>query len=443
MRTHVIQGALLLSALSLATACGNPAVDPDATFAANGTVTNELGQPLVNAEVRLIKYSSDLQLLAPTVDELFSESPRGDTEVGLDVSVVQTVRTTSDGKFTMSFKGQDIAAPGGYTTGEGLVEVATVVLVVRDPADPLKRAGVYTYPKLFMQSDKEWGAGTMKLWAAEAVADTTVVNTTGLVKLSWKKIPQGGSMVRNTYRVSVGAPDNTSPRLIIRCNEGNDTVEGACAQDTADSTKVARWVSAYSLYRYYSSGGMFAAYVEANSPDYRFVAKFIVPAPVPNNTGDRTDVGIEGLWAVSTSADQPLLNTPATDGNPDTRVAITIPNATAIYAKLTPALVSDAGVLNTVLRNANNGCVILEFSVTAFPDLAGAKGSSDAMWVRKGKFCGENGAKDEISALAGFDTTGSDGVVAAWMRVRAEADGAGANPYFQAIGEVAVLKKRQ
>lgn len=442
MRTTLIQGALLLSALSLATACGNPAVDPDATFTAKGTVQNELGQPLNGAEVRLIKYSSDLQLLAPTVDELFSDSPRGDNEVGLDVSVVKTITTGADGTFSMTFTGADIAAPGGYTTGEGLVEVATVVLVVRDPADPLKRAGVYTYPKLFMQSDKEWGAGTMKLLASEAIADTSIANINGLVKLSWKKIPQGSSMVRNTYRVTIGAPDNTSPRLIIRCNEGNDVVDGQCTQDPENPAKVSRFISAYSLYRYYSSGGMFAAYLEANSPDYRFVSKFAVPAPVPNNTGDRTDVGIEGLWAVSTSADQPLLNTPATDGNPDTRVAITIPNATAIYAKLTPALVSDAGVLNTVLRNAENGCVILEFSVTAFPDLAGAKGSSAAMWVKKGKFCGENGAKDEISALAGFDTTGSDGVVAAWMRVRAEADGAGSNPYFQAIGEVAVLKKR-
>lgn len=333
MRTNLIQGALLLSALSLATACGNPAVDPDATFAANGTVNNELGQPLANAEVRLIKYSSDLQLLAPTVDELFSDSPRGDNEVGLDVSVVQTARTDSSGKFVMSFKGADIAAPGGYTTGEGLVEVATVVLVVRDPADPLKRAGVYTYPKLFMQSDKEWGAGTMNLFASEAIADTSVANINGLVKLSWKKIPQGSSMVRNTYRVTIGAPDNTSPRLIIRCNEGNDTVDGQCTQAPENPATVSRFLPAYSLYRYYPTNGMFAAYVEANSPDYRFVSKFVVPAPVPNNTGDRTDVGIEGLWAVSTSADQPLLNTPATDGNPDTRVAITIPNATAIYAK--------------------------------------------------------------------------------------------------------------
>ena len=53
-----------------------------------------------------------------------------------------------------------------------------------------------------------------------------------------------------------------------------------------------------------------------------------------------------------------------------------------------------------------------------------------------------NGGRDEVSALAGFDTAASQGKTAGWMRLTAVADGAGAGLEFQAVGEVAIYKAR-
>jgi hypothetical protein len=110
--------------------------------------------------------------------------------------------------------------------------------------------------------------------------------------------------------------------------------------------------------------------------------------------------------------------------------------------KLQLGTISDAGILNALVPAISKGCLILEFTVTAHSDIATAKGASSG-WEQKGKFCGETGGRDEISALAGFDTSSSDGVVAAWMRVRAVPDAMSlAAPTFAEVGEVALYKKK-
>src|SRR5687768_120509 len=202
---------LMLGLVGLAAAACNPTVDPAATFSAEGEVVGVNGQALANAEVRLIKYSSDLGIFAPSAETLFAENPNGDSDIGLNVSVVKTTQTDMNGTFEMSFTGSDIAKPGGITTSDGRVEVSTVVLVVRDPSDPDKRSGVYTYQKLFMDSDKVWGAGKLDLWNAEGTADTAAASTSGLVKLSWKKLMNVRTTgVRNAYRVTISGTNTAT-----------------------------------------------------------------------------------------------------------------------------------------------------------------------------------------------------------------------------------------
>lgn len=434
-------GSMVAVALAgLATACGNPAVDPDATFTAKGEVVDAAGQPLANAEVRLVKYWSAANLLAPVTEDLFAETPRGEPDLGLGVAVVQSVRTDASGKYEMTFQGRDIASPNGYTTAEGLVEVATAVVVVRDPADDSKQSGVYTYPKLYMQADKIWDAGKLNLWNAEAVADVSDALVSGQIELKWKKIERGSSMVKNVYRVWIQGERQNTARLVIGCNQGAE-VMGGCAEDPQDGTKLVRHVSAYSVGAFYSDNdGRFAAYLQGNSPDYRYVARFRVEAPVPNIRDTRDPVAIEEVWAVGSLTDQRLSGA-AIDGDPKTREAITN-NATAIYAKLSLGLITDAGLLNSLVKEANKGCLVLEFSVSAFSSIGDAKGSRADQWETKGRFCGENGGRDEMSALASFDTTSSDGVVAAWMRIRAVPDGMAAGMQFESVGEVAVFRKK-
>lgn len=422
-----------------AAACVNPAVDPNATFEAQGKVVDSMGAPLVDAEVRLIKYSSGTQLFTPSTENLFRDAPANDPDLDLSVSIVQKVRTGMDGTFTMTFTGADIAAPGGYTTAQGLVEVATTVIVVRDP-DPMnsdKRAGVYTYSYEFSQSNKGWlvGLQPMNLWNADARADTSRALTHGLVDFSWNKLEKlRMTDVRNGYQVDIGA-QNSPARLIVRCSEG-DIVQGGCSADGMQ--RLTRAVSAFSLQNYYSDNtGMFGAIVQANGADFRYVARFTVTAPIPMIPRD--PIAIQEIWAVGMGADQSLLGTKANDGNIETRELINN-NATAIYVKLTPDYIDDAGLLNSLLSNAENGCVILEFASSNF-DIASAKTSSSMDWTPEGKFCGENGAKGEVSALASFDTTGQNGILAAWLRLRAVPDGAGAAPVFQAVGEIGVYKR--
>lgn len=438
------RGFILLALVGLATAC-NPTVDPAATFTAHGRVVNAAGQGVANAEVRLIRYSSDLNVLEPSTETLFADAPRGDTDLGLDVAVVQTVRTNATGNFSMSFKGADIAKPGGAMTGTGLVEVASTVLVVRDP-DPSnseKRAGVFTLPYLFQQAASDWGAGDLDLWNPEARADTSRALSGGLIELSWKRLGMlDMSTVKNAYRVDIGTQDGN--RFILRCSDGGTVVDGGCAPAAGDAMRLVRAVSAYSVFSFYSdSSGMFSAHVEAHGSRLRYVARFTVSAPVPNVRETRDGVGLIGVWAVGREPDQDLKATAATDGNPATRQMITN-SATAIYAKLDPARITDAGLLNALVRDAAKGCVVLEFSVSDFPGIAEAKRSDASAWTRKGKFCGENGGRGEVSALAAFETDSQDAIIAGWMRLRAEADAGatGAFVEFLSVGEVAVYKKK-
>ncbi|MCK6548073.1 hypothetical protein L6R52_19635 [Myxococcota bacterium] len=436
---RITKGTLLaLVVAGLGAAC-NPTVDPDATFTTSGEVVDADGQALANAEVRLIKYSSDLNLFAPTVETLFADTPSDDDEIGLKVMVVRTVRTDMSGRFEMSFTGSEIAAENGITTGDGRVEVATTVVVVRDPSDTKGNAGVYTYPYLFQDAARTWTTGKLGMWKAEATADVSNVRTTGLVDFTWKKLDRvRTSDVKNVYRLDIYG--DSSARLIIRCSEG-DIEEGGC-ETASDETKLIRSVSAYSIYRYYSDAGAFHAYVQASGLDFRYVSRFTLASPLPDLGDDRTEIGLEGVWAVGAGADQPLLGTAAVDGDPMTRVAITN-EATSIYVKLPMSVITDAGILNTLIRNAAQGCVILEFSVNVFSDLDAAKRAESLAWTRHGKFCGETGGKGEVSAIVGFSTTDQDGVSAAWMRLRAEADaGSGAAlVQFQQVGEIAVYEK--
>jgi hypothetical protein len=438
MRHGAFRSLILATVATLAAACGNPAVDPDATFTAKGKLVDTQGRPLAGAEVRLVKYWSAGQLLQPAAEDVFAERPRSDDALG--VEVVGTVRTGADGAFEFTARGSQLAAPGGYTTTEGLVEVATTVVVARDPADDARASGVYSYPYVFQQAGRVWDAGTLNLLDSGATADLDAVATAGLVKLSWKKIDRGSSMVKNQYRLWLEGKDQPTGRLVISCNEGAE-VEGGCGQDEADPARLARYVSAFSLLTFYADAdGEFRGYLEGNSPDFRYVTRFAVPARIPDLRDRREAAGVLEVWAVGAGADQ-RLDGEAVDGDPRTRETVTN-QATAIYAKLQPGTISDAGLLNALVPGISKGCLVLEFTVTAHSDLAAAKGASMG-WEKKGKFCGETGGRDEISALAGFDTTSSDGVVAAWMRLRAEPDGMVlSTPTFAEVGEVALYKKK-
>jgi hypothetical protein len=437
-----LKSLLLLGAVgAVASACTNPTVDPSATFTAKGVVVDQTGAPLANTEVRLIKYWSDFNTFQPSVETLFDDNPDGDDGV-LGVKVVDKVNTNSEGEYEFTFTGEDISKPGGVMTGTGLVEVADVVAVARDPSDVSGKSGVYTYNKLYMTSDKVWDAGELPLWDSEAEADGSTALTDGWVKLSWSKLERSSTtMVRNAYRVWIEPATEAGPRLVIYCNQGS-AVEGGCDQDTADPNKLARYVSAYSIYYYYSDtdDGEYAAFVQGNSPDYRFVSRFSIINPIPVEI-EVARAPIDGfqVWAVNrtTGEDQELTDTAATDGKAETREPITVNGADAIYVKLvsnglSPVL-SDAGILNSLVNNAADGCVTLEFTEDVSNDLDGAL--AETMWDQKGKFCGENGARDEISALVVLTTTGQAGVAAGWMRLTVD-------PMlsFDEVGEVAVFR---
>lgn len=436
MTRNTITLPTLLGLAALATACGNPAVDPGQVFPIQGAVLDATGQPIQGATVQVIKYWSDSRLLAPSIEQIFSADPTANVIDTLNVAEVTTTMTGMDGSFKVEVTGEDVAQPGGYTTAEGLVEVASVLVLIKDPNDVSGRAGVVTYAKEFMRSDTGgWLIGDMKIWDTQAVADVSAATTSGLVSLRWNKIERGSSTVKNTYRIWVGG--STGPTLLILCSQG-DEVEGGCGEDPMDSTQLVRHISAFSLRTYYANAdGSFQAVVMARGVNFRYASRFAVQN-IPDLTATRDPVGVEGIWAVGVGADQELTGTAAVDGNPATRVDINN-NATAIYAKLPLSVVTDAGVLNTLVKDAAKACLILEFSPTVYGDLAAAKAGTD--WVKAGKFCGETGGTNEVSALAGFDTTSSDGKTAGWMRLRAVADGAIGSPEFEAVGEIAIYKK--
>ena len=440
MTRRIKSGLFVTTLVGLATACGNPAIDPNAIYQAQGKALDAEGQPMVGAKVRMLKYWSDSRLLAPTTEQIFMDTPSGDEGLGFHIELVKEVETDMSGSFTFEVQGSEIAAEGGYTTAGGLVEGASIIIVVRDATDALRRSGTYTHKQVFTRNNAGILIGDLPQWKSGAVADLSQAATTGLVKLSWATVVRTNpnSELKNQYRLSVEGESGNTPRLIIRCREGT-VVEGGCSRDPMDNDKLVRYLSAFSLAAFYAdANGRIAAFVQADADRYRHVARFEVAEPLPDLTTERDPVGLDGLWAVGMGGEQNLLGTRADDGDPKTREPIDVAGgADEIYAKLVPARVTDAGLLNSLVANASDACLVLEFSVTDYTTLADAKASASANWEAKGKFCGENGARNEMSALVSFDTTGSDAVVAAWMRLRAVKDGVG-TPAIDAVGEVAV-----
>lgn len=431
----------------LASACTNPTVNPDSTFTVKGTALNAAGQPLANADVRLVRFFDELKLLQPTIDDLFrcGSTDCSYPDIGLEIGMVRSVKTDATGAFSIEVKGSEIAAKGGITDAQGKVEVSNLVTVVFDPSDAMKRAGVLSFDHLFQQTDKEWGVGSLRLWDSAATADVANSALSGLVKFTWKKLDRDTSPnIKNLYRVDVGGAN--SARFIARCREGEVLIEGGCDTNPQDQTELFTTISAYSLYAYYSDNGDFDAYVTATGVDFRYRSKFVVPAPIPNPMNNREGVGIDGIWAVSSAGNQALKNTKADDGNTTTRETIN-GQAKEIYVHFSTAeYVTDAGLLNSVVKDAHTACVVVEFSTNGQTTIDGAKGLPTSEWTATGKFCGSVGAPNEMAALMSFDTTSSDGRLGAWMRYRVIADAnenPSATPFFQQVGEVAIYRKRQ
>ncbi len=431
---------ILLAALLSGAACTNPTINPEADFSALGKVVDGDGNPLANAEVRLIKYWSTSNLLQPSPDQLFEDTPTRRAGSALEIELVQTAMTNMNGEFEMDFKGEAIAQPGGFMSSSGLVEVADAVIVVRDPSDSSGKTGAYTLEHTYMNSGRSWSTGQIDMWDAGAQADTSQVSSSGQVHFSWNLPPDLG--VDNYYRLSVGAPNEVGPQLILGCRQ-NELMATGCYEENG---KLHRNVSALSISSFYASAtGDFVASLRSRIDNIRYVSKVSISGSIQDITQTRDPVGLEGVWAVGPMSDQDLSGGLAVDGNPATRAQINN-EATEIYVKLPLTVVTDAGVLGGILDNASEGCLVLEFNSTAFADLAAAKGSDASTWEARGRFCGQTSGNGEVSALSSFDTSSSvKGVTAAWMRLRAESlsGSMGTVPSFTELGEVAVYKAKE
>jgi hypothetical protein len=433
---------LALATSMLAMACTNPTIDPASTFYAEGKALTASGDPLVGAEVKVIRYFHAAKLLRPDVDDLFecSTTECGYPGLDLEIGLVSKTTTDMDGGFSMEFKGEDIAGVSGITDERGRVEGSNVVIVIKDPNDMNGFAGVFTNDYTYQQSDKRWDPGNLTLWNANATANVGASNMSGMVGFSWNKIDNmGSSAVDTTYRLEVRGGGS---RLVQRCRAGSSLETGGCDEDMM-SGALSMDVSAFSLYNFYSDRGDFKAYIQGNGVDMNWRSKFTVEGMFEDPSMNRDVIPADGAWAVSASGNEMLDATDATDGMPSTRLELMTP-AKSIYLQLpTGSLVTDAGLLNTVVDNAYSTCVVLEFSGTSYNDVSAAGESSSGDWVQKGRFCGGNGANNEMSALVSFDTSASMGQSAAWMRFRLEDDGMGmASAAFIQIGEVAVYKQR-
>lgn len=433
-----------LSVMSVA--CTNETLDPASTFSVEGKALTADGQAISGAEIRLIRYFHRTKLFVPSVDQMF-DCTAADCDIDdfdLELGLVRKTTSDMDGRFEIEVLGEDIIAKTGITDTTGKKEGSNLVVIVVDPDDPDKDAGVFSYATTFSQGDKLWGAGNMKMWDSDAKADVSTSATTGRVGLSWKKIVRpANSTVSQRYRVEIRGQGR---RLILRCDEnvtGNSADEtralGGCvsAGDRLETT-----VSAFTVWTYYADNGMFTAYVRGDGVDFRYREKLTVTAPLPDPTMGRDPVLAQGIWAVAGVDEQELTNSKATDGDITTRESIRN-QATQIYVKLAPGDVTDAGLLNSLVSDGYKACVTIEFHGSTFPTLADARAAA-MDWVQKGKFCGGGGADNETSALVSFDTTMSDGERAGWMRFVAVPDGglSASTPHFQAIGEVAVFKKK-
>jgi hypothetical protein len=451
------QSLALVALAGLGAACSNPTVDPASTFTISGKALKADGTPLVAADVKLVRYFDKLKLLQPSVDALFActAADCAGAQDAIELGVVTSKPAGSDGAFEFTVTGADIQARDGVTDAQGKVEVSNLVLVVVDPSDPNKKAGVYTFDKLFQQSDKSWGAGNLQLWGSDATADGANALDTGLVKFSWKAPPRpASSSVKNLYRVE--ASGRSSATLVVNCRD-NVTVQGSMGKFTEGGCETAGDklyfdVSLYALYSFYSDSGDFDGYVAAAGVDYRYRSRFTIIGPqLPDPRPARENAAIAGLWAVSNDTvagqgEQSLLNTAAVDGSRTTKADIS-PAAKAIYVLFNGAVrVSDAGLFNAVVAEAAGSCVIVEFSTNGTMDIGVIKTMASG-WEVAGRFCGATAAPTEMSAVLGFDSSaaGSQGRLGQWMRFRladdANVDGS-VSPTFTGIHEVGVYGRK-
>ena len=129
--------------------------------------------------------------------------------------------TNAEGEYSFDVKGRDIEKPGGIIDATGKVEVADVVIVVRDPKDDSNRAGVFTYSFVFQQAVKIIDNGTLGLWDSQATASTENILTTGAIALSWGKLERSSTtQVINQYRVTIERPAQTARITIHTARPG-------------------------------------------------------------------------------------------------------------------------------------------------------------------------------------------------------------------------------
>ncbi len=396
-------------------ACTNPTVEPDARLSLAGEARGLDRRPLDRAEVRLVKYWSSANLRVPSAETLFADAPELELDGDLRTEVVARTFTDRSGRFSLTVSGDEVAKPGGAIDRRGRVEVATTVLVVRDPADPSGRSGAFTYAHTFQQSSRHWDVGRLELWDADA----RLVRRGLDYEASWRAGPTRMSSSALPYRWVIEAPAGGS-RMTLTCRD-----EGVCERQ---GDRIVRPVSAAAVDRFFSAAdGAVLAWVQVDGPGHRAVAEAVVERR--GSPGDWQSVPIEGVWAASDRGEQDLSHSAAVDGNPSTRVVFGS-GVREIYVKLRPTVITEAGVLGARLDRPF-GCVDVEFTGTAHGEVSRARSSSGRDWQSRGRFCGDESG--EVGALVSFGSGG--GVTFAWMRLVAVGGS------FREIGEVAVFAR--
>lgn len=418
---------LLLAAGSVA-CTSNPTVNEESSFAATGQALDVDGSPLVGAEVRLLRYFHPLSIFEPGVDSLFECNSSdwrvcGDSGLDFELALVDTVTTDDAGEFRFDFLGADIIAEQSIPDLMGNRQSSNLVIVVLDPNDTTGKVGVYSYDFTVAQGIREVGVGDLQLWGSGATVDTTNALITGEVVFSWNRL-QRTTQGDNIYRLEIG-PSN-GPRLLITCAEGEDVLQGGCEE--SGNQLVVR-VSAFTIFTFYSNAGVFDAFVRGDGMDHRQRARFESPPTLMQIP--RTRVNANGVWAVGGGQVQELTSGAATDDDPATQQTITI-DADAIYVQVNGAAVSDAGLLNSMVSNVQDACVVVEVTTTIFADIDAAQASVDGDWTDRGRFCG-SGIDDTISAIINFPQTQGP----QWLRFVIDS---GSTATFQSVGEVAVYQ---
>ncbi|MEM6532288.1 MAG: hypothetical protein AAF654_06670 [Myxococcota bacterium] len=427
--------AATVFAAGFSSACSNDTIDEAATFTVRGDVEDTSAEPLASADIRLIRFFHPLKLFEPSFEDFLTcdAADCGYPGIDLEIERVRSGFSGADGAFEFEVLGADIAADQGVTDAQGLVEGSNLVVVAFDPSDATGRSGTITYDNTFSQADRIWETGTLDLWNAEAEIDVSQAITSGVAQLQWNPIPQpAGSNVRRFYEVVVGSGAN---RLAVRCSaEADGTVTAPCAnQNTVDGTVITLDLSAVLLSLYGNNAGTgIEAHVRASGADYRYAARFTLVNPLPDFDTIRQPAGISGVWASSATDDFSLIGTPALDGDPNTAQSITN-EADTIYVQLNGSSVTDAGILGSLVNDAFQSCVVIEFNSSNFDTITDAKANTSG-WANQGRFCGGNGSDQALSALVNF----SNSQIAAWMRFRLDPD-PGANAFYLSVGEVAVF----